>query len=422
MSVQASCSTYPYILTNGTTADATQVMADFDCVLVNPTFAGSVGIGVDATHSNFQVLSDMAVTNGSGLNGEFTVIATTTGPYSIMRNAAGAATIVFDGRGPDSSFINNGGSFGVGTDSPGAKIDVGGSLRVGAINGSNGTSVSSNAASIVLGGRGDTEGSVSFVELGDNAHAASRNFALANGYGGGAGLLSIYGSSTVSGNPFSGIWLLSLDAGGNLTIAGDGSKPGGGSWSTPSDERLKEKIVPIGGNTALEKIAKLKPVTFEWRNARQHAEDKDPGGFIAQNMQTVFPEFVASQPCTSADCITLGSKTASEYYLHLPIKFDAYLVASIQELAKKSAMQRVTLERDAAVVSELRAKFNDLKTASDAQVVEINVLRTQPGLKALQKQVSELHRIHESDTMEIGLLKAAVRNLQRSVGMRTARN
>lgn len=42
----ATCSSYPYTLANGATADATQVMANFNCasLTANPTFSGVVGI------------------------------------------------------------------------------------------------------------------------------------------------------------------------------------------------------------------------------------------------------------------------------------------------------------------------------------------------------------------------------------------
>jgi hypothetical protein len=53
IAVQAACSSYPYTLTNGTTADATQVMANFTTVsgcagsaapLASPSFTGTVNV------------------------------------------------------------------------------------------------------------------------------------------------------------------------------------------------------------------------------------------------------------------------------------------------------------------------------------------------------------------------------------------
>lgn len=79
--VAQSCSTYPYTLTNGTTADASQVMADFNCA---------------------------ALTGGSTLTGA---------------TLAGNTTL------PGSGAINSSGQVGVGT-SPSYPLDVNGTVRV----------------------------------------------------------------------------------------------------------------------------------------------------------------------------------------------------------------------------------------------------------------------------------------------------
>jgi hypothetical protein len=60
------------------------------------------------------------------------------------------------------------------------------------------------------------------------------------------------------------------------------------SYVTTSDYRVKENVVPMTG--ALEKVAKLNPVTFTWK------VDGKPGeGFIAHELQEVCPEAVAGE-------------------------------------------------------------------------------------------------------------------------------
>jgi hypothetical protein len=54
-----------------------------------------------------------------------------------------------------------------------------------------------------------------------------------------------------------------------------------------SDERLKENISSLG--STVDKIKSLNPVTFQWKN-RQEAGDDFYVGFIAQEMEKVFPE------------------------------------------------------------------------------------------------------------------------------------
>jgi endosialidase-like protein len=55
-----------------------------------------------------------------------------------------------------------------------------------------------------------------------------------------------------------------VDASGNLVIAGNASKPGGGSWSPLSDRRAKKSVESIGD--ALRRLPQLRGVTYEYAN------------------------------------------------------------------------------------------------------------------------------------------------------------
>jgi len=76
-----------------------------------------------------------------------------------------------------------------------------------------------------------------------------------------------------------------------LHVAGDAGKPGGGSWSTASDRRLKRDVRPMEG--ALERLLTLHGVSFEYRDPETIGEL--PGrhlGVIAQEVEPAFPEWV----------------------------------------------------------------------------------------------------------------------------------
>ena len=60
------------------------------------------------------------------------------------------------------------------------------------------------------------------------------------------------------------------------------------SFNTSSDYRLKENIVPMTG--ALDKVAKLKPVTYTWKDCGIAAQ-----GFIAHELQAVVPDCVTGE-------------------------------------------------------------------------------------------------------------------------------
>jgi len=131
--------------------------------------------------------------------------------------------------------------------------------------------------------------------------------------------------------------MLSLDK-GNLTITGNGFKPGGGSWGTTSDQRLKQNVRPLDG--ALDKLAQLKPVMFEWKEPEQQGNlTGEQMGFLAQDVEAVFPEWVSVDP---------------QGYKALTIRgFEALAV---------EAMKR------------LRAENDELKTSHDALLARIEVL------------------------------------------------
>lgn len=102
-----------------------------------------------------------------------------------------------------------------------------------------------------------------------------------DGSGGGTGnkLAMYYSSSaTVATVQFE------YDAGGNAY------KPGGGSWAVLSDARLKKNVEPLAG--ALDKLTALRPVEFEWKSENSYRKPGRHRGFIAQEVEPLFPEWV----------------------------------------------------------------------------------------------------------------------------------
>lgn len=108
--------------------------------------------------------------------------------------------------------------------------------------------------------------------------------------------------------------------------ADDGFKPGGGSWGDSSDIRLKQDFVTEF--EALNKLKQLKPTLFTWKENNSFG-----GGFIAQELAKVFPEFVSEYKASTKEAEIIGDNTV--YGITLPFKFYAYLVKAIQELDKK---------------------------------------------------------------------------------------
>jgi hypothetical protein len=87
---------------------------------------------------------------------------------------------------------------------------------------------------------------------------------------------------------------------GNLTIAGNGFKPGGGAWAGTSDARIKTVESAYAGGLA--EVAQLNPVVYRYKGndtttadgTSLHAAvvDKPFVGLIAQEVELIFPDMV----------------------------------------------------------------------------------------------------------------------------------
>jgi hypothetical protein len=77
-----------------------------------------------------------------------------------------------------------------------------------------------------------------------------------------------------------------------LTVNGDASKLGGGSWQSYSDERLKDLKADF--STGLEAVMQLQPIRYEYKqnNSAGIKSEGEHIGFSAQAVQKVVPEAV----------------------------------------------------------------------------------------------------------------------------------
>ena len=108
-----------------------------------------------------------------------------------------------------------------------------------------------------------------------------------------------------------------------LEIEGNASKTSAGDWLANSDARLKKNIITFSEEKALEKLLALRGVTYEW-NDNQTGSQRPEGtqyGFIAQEIQEVFPENVEKD--------NLG------FYQTAYGTYDALYVQSIKALHQK---------------------------------------------------------------------------------------
>ncbi len=130
----------------------------------------------------------------------------------------------------------------------------------------------------------------------------------------------------------------------DLEVTGTASKTGGGSWSVLSDERLKD--VHGTYDRGLEDILKLNPITFSYKegNDMNLPSDTEEIGFIAQDVQKVFPEAVSEK---------------EEGYLDLNVHpINIAMVGAVKDLKAENDALRAELAAMRAEISDKLASLN----------------------------------------------------------------
>lgn len=146
----------------------------------------------------------------------------------------------------------------------------------------------------------------------------------------------------------------------SFQVFGNAIKPGGGSWSVPSDARFKEHIQPL--NHALDRLLALRGVNFHYRNEIPdgYYAQGEQTGFIAQEVEQVFPEWVQEDE--------RGFKLVG------PRGFEALTVEALRELNDRHAREIATLKQEhtqaltrqaqeiAALREQVQALFQTMNT------------------------------------------------------------
>jgi hypothetical protein len=166
------------------------------------------------------------------------------------------------------------------------------------------------------------------------------------GQGGASGGYGVVGNATNGGDGVygecSGTGCVAVYAHGNLAYTG--------MLQNLSDERLKRDIAPLTGS--LDQLLRLRGVSFYWKEPGNHGNASGlQRGFIAQEYETVFPEWVT----TGKD----GFKMIQTAGL------DSLEVESIRELKAQNDDMRAKLEASQARMTKLEERLDTLSNGRD---------------------------------------------------------
>jgi hypothetical protein len=307
------------------------------------TTSGNVGIGITSPNESLEVNGAVRVAS---------VATTLVSPNSgAMDYNPAQASMRFFSQGPNSSTmggyyfveyssdasqardvlrIDSSGNVGIGIVSPRGPLDVystESNLPYGVITGwaqgASGTNGVYGTSSDAIGVLGAT---------GNNMMAAVEGAYASPGQGGyTAGALSWQGY---------GVACLSGSCGGDA------------AWTNWSDRRLKERIADLPDDRGLNTIAKLRPVTFHWKDKNRDAKEGQRIGFIAQEIEPYYPEAVSTD--------LHGTKSLSYADITVP------LVKAVQELKADNDDLRQMVEAQSRAMKELKADNDKLRALVSA--------------------------------------------------------
>lgn len=310
----------------------------------------TAGVGVYGTAGAFGVEGDVAGAGGSGVVGW------------VPSNQIG--TGVTGSNGVDEIGSAGDGVYGVtavatayGVEGANNTTGLGSAGVYGHANGGSGVSGTSVSGAGVQGESGSYNGVVGA----SNAYGASGVYGYNTGQGYGvAGRTVGVGNAIYGDNTNSSGW--SGNFTGWVNVATCLKVNGTPYGNCSSDARLKKNIQPLVGS--LDKILRLRPVTFEWKEPDDHNGPGTQIGFIAQDVEKVLPEWVGAND--------KGFKTVDKKGL------DVMLVASVQALKREN--------------DGLRARVNSLEAGRRPMISGVGEGGIGLGLVAIAGALVITHR------------------------------
>jgi len=131
---------------------------------------------------------------------------------------------------------------------------------------------------------------------------------------------------------------------------GTAAKPGGGSWTSSSDRRLKKNIAEL--ESALETLLALRGVTYEYKDPEAINELAGTRiGFIAQEVEEVLPDWVSEKP-DGMKALTIRG-------------FEALTVEALRELDERNGALEELVRSLQQQNAELQSRLDELRVSSE---------------------------------------------------------
>lgn len=388
---------------------------------------GNVGIGTDSPTAELEVAGQVKITGGipgtgKVLTSDATGLASWTTAGNILAGTSGQ-TLRHNGTvwAGNSNLFNNGTNVGIGTASPGAKLEVAGQVKItggtpgigkvltsdatGLASWSTVTGLPSSSSGNTLRHNGTTWiANTNIFNDGTNVGIGTTNPSAKLAVGGGLiattasiglatidngdfigasanGVINMGGSINVAANVIGDVETPSITVAtgdedlwiqGDLEVVGSALKTGGGSWATISDKRLKTDIERY--TDGLEEVLRIDPVWFRYNDVWPGLSDgRRFVGVLAQDVQEVAPYMVQEKRFGKAiieneDGTEKVVDEGTAYLTYDPTALDYMLINAVKELDARTAttdnskiaeLERQLAEKGAEI-AELRRMVEEL--------------------------------------------------------------
>lgn len=148
---------------------------------------------------------------------------------------------------------------------------------------------------------------------------------------------------------------------GDLELGSEGYKPGGGTWATASDARLKKDVHPY--TDGLSQLLQVEPVRFRYNDIPGFLDkEKEYVGIIAQDMLKVAPYMVEEQPFgrlvkENEDGTETVVQPGTPYYTYNGTALTYMTVNAVKEVYESTNQRISDLERENRALKERLEKL-----------------------------------------------------------------
>ena len=150
--------------------------------------------------------------------------------------------------------------------------------------------------------------------------------------------------------------------------------------SSFSDERMKTGIKDLPRGDGLDAIMKLRPVTFHWKDKSRNAKEGEQVGFVAQEVEKIFPDVVREGDMKTFIETDKGKEDIDHPKNLFAASLTAPIVKAIQELKSLFDTDHDTLAKLKTDNDNLRARLEitnkELRAELYAQSQEIEKLKS----------------------------------------------